>query len=547
MLPALFALTFAQIPAGTAQLVATPDRPQAAVNGEAIMFSSPPRLLQGRTMVPLVETVTFLGLPYNLSNGNLTAGRLSLGTDLKAASLDGQSLPTAANFENREGTIYIAARLLADALGARFRAGQNGEFVITASRGREEDPSLPQPRFRTDKDVYAQGEPVTFQEYSFDPTGIISRVSYTNRQAAYFTPGEVTVTLQVWNDQGKTNSARRTIRITDEVMNTPLQFALRYANPGDLLSFDSRPTPSLPRQDESADGPTLLFSDSPEQVREDGLLYRDAVEGPFRVVAYHLNAKATPGRLMTVVKNVDVKPALVKLDRTGETAPARVEGVLGQVTLMDYFASRPGTQLSLAPGESAILYLSPTIVPQSGVSLMADGTTDARLEVSLVFSGELGPAPEALLALPALAPDSNHVRGTFPQAIRRFALDLGGTLPAKAIVGDPGQDPAAAGKDVLTPADVQLKGNYGVTYDVTLRNAAGVALAISPRGGLYKGVVRVEEEGQTPLLIPLPKSGNIADPNRPLLFHRARSRTVRLQFVPASGSHLPVHLLFFRP
>lgn len=547
MLPALFALTFAQIPAGTAQLVATPDRPQAAVNGEAVTFSSPPRLLQGRMMVPLVETVTFLGLPYNLANGAFTTGRLNFALDLKAASLDGQPVATAGNFENREGTMYVAARLLADALGAKFRTGANGEFVITASRSREDDPSLPQPRFRTDKDVYAQGEPVTFQDYSFDPTGIISRVSFSNRQAAYFTPGEVTVTLQVWNDQGKTNSARRTIRITDEVMNTPLQYALKYASPGELFPFDSRPTPSLPRQDESSEGPTLLFSDSPEQVKEDGLLYRDTVEGPFRLLGYHLNAKATPGRLMAVVKNVDTKTALVKLDRAGETAPARVEGILGQVTLMDYFASRPGTQLSLDPGESAILYLSPTIVPQSGVSLMADGTTDAKLEVSLVFSGELGPAPETLLALPALSGDTNHVRGTFPQAIRKFALDLGGPLPAKAIIGDPNQDPAAAGKDVLTPADVVLRGNYGVTYDVTLKNASGAVLAISPRGGLYKGVVRVEEEGQTPLLIPLPKSGNIADPNRPLLFHRARGRTLRLQFIPASGSHLPVHLLFFRP
>lgn len=547
MLPALFALTVAQIPAGTAQLVATPDRPQAAVNGEAITYSFPPRVLQGRTMVPLVETVTFLGLPYNLANGVLSSGKLTLSIDLKSATLDGQPLPTVGNFENREGTTYVSARLLADALGARFRAGQNGEFVITASRSREEDPSLPQPRFRTDKDVYAQGEPVTFQEYSFDPTGIISRVSYSNRQPAYFTPGEITVTLQVWNDQGKTNSARRTIRITNEVMNTPLQYALRYAAPGDLIPFDSRPTPSLPRQDESRDGPTLLFSDSPEQIRDDGLLYRDTVDTSFRLVAYHLNAKTTPGRLMAVVKNVDTKNATVKLDRTGETAPARVEGVLGQVTLMDYFASRPGTQLTLAPEESAILYLSPTIIPQSGVSLMADGTTDGRLEVSLVFTSELAPAPEALLALSPLPVDSNHVRGTFPQAIRKFMLDLAAVLPAKAIIGDPGQDPPATGRDVLTPADVTLKGNYGVTYDVTLLNAAGAVLAISPRGGLYKGVVRVEEEGQTPLLIPLPRSGNIADPNRPLLFHRARSRTVRLQFVPASGSHLPVHLLFFRP
>jgi hypothetical protein len=178
---------------------------------------------------------------------------------------------------------------------------------------------------------------------------------------------------------------------------------------------------------------------------------------------------------------------------------------------------------------------------------MADAESDARVEVSLAFSGEPGPSPEAILALNPLAPDGTHVRGTFPQATRRFAVDLAGGLPAKTIIGDPAQDAPAAGRDVLGGLDVQLKGNYGVTYELTLRNAAGTALAISPRGGLYKGVVRIEEEGFTPLLVALPKSGSLSDPGRPMLFHRARARTVRLQFVPASGSHLPVHLLFYRP
>lgn len=547
MIATLFALALAQIPAGTAQLVATPDRPQAAINGDAITFNLPPRMIGGRTMVPLIETANLLGLTVTVVDKTVTAGRVVVMTDFTSATQDGQPLAISGNFEKRDGALYISARLLADAFGARFRPGMNGEFLITATKSRDDDPSLPQPRFRTDKDVYAIGEPVNFFDYSFDPVGIISRFSYTNRKPAYFNSGDVTVSLQVWNDQGKTNTTRRTIRISNEVRNTPLQFALKYGDVGDTLPDDSRALRTLTRYNEVSDGPPMLFSDSPEQIRDDGQLARDTFTGPFRVLAYHLNQRAVAGKLFVLVRNTDTKPATVKVNMAGETAPAKIEGVLGQVTLMDYLSSRPGPTLQLEPGETSILYTSPLIVPQSGLSIMLDGESDVSVETSVVFSSDSANSIPTLAALPALPMDTNHVRGTFAQATRRFDLDLGLALPAKAVIGDPTQDPPATGKDFLTGTDVSLKGNYGVGYEITLRNATGTALAIVPRGGLYKGVVRIEEQGYSPLLVPLPKSGNLADPNKPMLFHRARTDTVKLLFVPASGSHLPVHLLFYRP
>ena len=48
-------------------------------------------------------------------------------------------------------------------------------------------------------------------------------------------------------------------------------------------------------------GGTLLFSDSPEYVKESGILYRDTVEGDARVLYYHLNDTAQPKKVAVIL------------------------------------------------------------------------------------------------------------------------------------------------------------------------------------------------------------------------------------------------------
>ena len=44
-------------------------------------------------------------------------------------------------------------------------------------------------------------------------------------------------------------------------------------------------------------GGTLLFSDSPEYVKENGILYTDVVEGDVRLLFYHLNESSVNKRM----------------------------------------------------------------------------------------------------------------------------------------------------------------------------------------------------------------------------------------------------------
>ena len=86
-----------------------------------------------------------------------------------------------------------------------------------------------------------------------------------------------------------------------------------------------------------------------------------------RLLAYHLNNLGRPARLYVMARNLEARPVEVRTERLGETATTRIEGQLGQVTLLEYFASTRGATLTLAPGELAAAYASPTLSPGSAL------------------------------------------------------------------------------------------------------------------------------------------------------------------------------------
>jgi len=52
-------------------------------------------------------------------------------------------------------------------------------------------------------------------------------------------------------------------------------------------------------------GPTLLFSDSPEVVYENGILYKDIVEGEGRVFFHHVNGTRNTRKLAVLMRPVN--------------------------------------------------------------------------------------------------------------------------------------------------------------------------------------------------------------------------------------------------
>jgi PKD repeat protein len=529
------------------QLQAVVDQSAAYRNGDALTLQNPPRLVKGRTMLPLREVAAVLGQNVLGDSNQLILGRLSFDPRRLQVSLDG-SLQPGDSVALVGGVVYVSARLLADALNANLSFADDGRTLTLTALPPGGNPLVPQARFSTDKDTYAPGERVVYTEYAFDPDGsdLTSR-KWAGRQDVFFQPGTYTVSLQVSNARGLISQPyTRTIKVTGLPIDTPLGYALKYATPGDTFA-DSKVLsyPALNAQTVQAPGMPLLFSDSPEAPTSSGVLYQDTISGQARLLAYHVNALPVAARLYVVARNLENRPVEVRTDRLGETAPTRIEGLLGQVTLLDYFASSGAQTVTIQPGESVAVYASPTLGSGSGVNMMQDITASGRVELTFaMLEDNLPPTAQVLQQLPFLQPDGKHQRGTFPNAVRPIKVRLT-QLPARVVIGDGLVDPALTGTDALTGQPQRLIGNYGVLYDIQVQGAAGTAVALSARGGLYRGAMNIED-GPITQAIKLPKVGALSTPDSPTLLWRPASNQFNIDFVPASGSNLPISLVFYK-
>jgi hypothetical protein len=543
----------------TRQLVWPLDSAAGFLNGSPVSLALPSRVVGGRTLLPLAELARVLGLPLEPLEGGagMRLGRLELYPAARFARLDGRQLPLEEVGAVLDGALYVAARTLEASVGATvvFDAVQR-LLTVTVFRERPSAMGRPVARFATDKREYRLGEPVRITEYSYDPDGLpLTGKRFTGREEAYFSPGVKEISLTVTNAAGRTSEpyALR-VSVGSEALASPRDYALRFTPLGrtfvdpNVLAY---PSLSPERQDEAT---PLILSDSPETPDRSGLVYEETVSGTARIVAHHLNAMAGPARLLVLATNLEPAPVEVQAYRLGETSATRIVATLGQASLLDFLTSGGRDRLRLGPGGAAALYASPGLAPGAGLNLMADLETTGRVQLSFFFleeglfpPGAALPPLTALRSLPVLEPDGRHIRGTFPGAVRRLRLDLAAALreggaAARLILCDGQSDPALAGRDALTGKPAVLAGNYGATYLIRLENAGGTVGAIVPRGGPYSGAIRVNGA-----YMALPENGVLLRNDAPLVLYRDPPPVVEFEFVPASGSFLPVNLVFYRP
>lgn len=589
------------------QLSFSPGNTNVLLAGRTANIAAP-QVVDGRTMLPLNDTVLLLGYYLTRQGDVVSVVGANLAVDLSSNTvITGTQRGEAGNVAVVGGKVYVSGRVLAEALGGQLVANDGGSFTLVAQpkagfklpaattsstttpatpvrlglpgatpgavapaptpvftpapsstsaptssastpAATAILPAPPQARFSTDKAVYAPGERIVFTEYSFDPEGggIASR-NWTGRQDVYWAPGSYPVSLQVTNGRGQTSSSfTRTIRVQGQPGETSVSYALRYGQIGDKFA-DGRVLnyPVLSLREATPKPIPLLFSDSPEKPDQSGILYQDAVSGEARLLGYHVNGLSRPARLYIVARNLESRPVSVQVTGQGETAPSRIEGILGQVTLMDYFASSPRGSLSLPAGGMTALYVSPTLNPGHGASILQEVQSSGRISLSFVMLEDGQTLSDGVLrALPYLPLDGRHQRGTFGGADRPMSTALG-QLPARVVIGDGQHDPVITGRDSVTGNPQRLAGNYGVLYDMEFTGAAGTAIALSPRGGLYRGAMRITD-GDLTQVIKLPREGNALTPNEPHLLWRAKSDRVRIEFMPSNGSALPINLVFYR-
>ena len=114
-------------------------------------------------------------------------------------------------------------------------------------------------------------------------------------------------------------------------------------------------------------GGTLLFSDSPEYVKEVGVLYRDTVTGDARVLYYHLNDTAQPKKL-AVVLETEADLATVSVTRGAAAAPSTDYLHVGKETQIGYFDTHELNERIYVTKERPRL-----LVPTMNETLLAPG------------------------------------------------------------------------------------------------------------------------------------------------------------------------------
>ncbi len=547
----------------TRQLVWPLDSNFGFLNGSRLQFAAYSRNADGRTVLPLRELSRALGIPLEAVRdvpGGVRLGKLELYPSLKLARLNGRQVPLNDVAVVLEGSLYVVARILDQAINATVQFDSVQRLImITISRDRGVDASRPVARFTTDKREYRIGEPVRILEYSYDPNGVpLVTERFIGREDAYFSAGPRKITLTVINKNGVASDPFEvTIQILNEVLYSAKEYGLRFTPVG--RTFQDSAVLSYPQaQQFREDEPIpLLFSDSPEEPKQSGLLYEDAVNGNARLMAYHANGMSSPGRLLVWASNLESTPVSVRVSKFGATSATTVVSTLGRASLLDFLTSSGLESLNLEPTQSAPLYISNALDPGEGLNLMFDLETSGRTQLSVYFLDETLVTPSlgdlngplmlsTLRNMPALARDTSHQRGTFYGAVRKIRIDLsqiptGGAI--RQIIGDGNFDPNIVGRDVLTGDSMALKGNFGVTYRVTLENTRGTVGAIVPRGGPYAGAIKING-----VYTGLPESGTLYRNDLPVVMYRANDlNRVELELVPASGSYLPLNFLFYRP
>ena len=261
------------------------------------------------------------------------------------------------------------------------------------------------------------------------------------------------------------------------------------------------------------EGGTLLFSDSPEYVTTEGILYRDTVTGDARVLYYHLNNTDEPKKVAVVLENKYPGPNQVRVTRGGSGAPSEDYLAVGKQGQMDYWGKALDQVINLPAGGARLLQEQMNeIILQPGQLVYGayDFTTEHPVQVSVLMLSAYGDPVTAADQLPVLPKDDMKLRGTFKGMNRILTSpkvynpdeDGGVYFP----LADNLQDKYREGIDATDGSKVINVGNYGIVYKIELpvTGKAQTQYYLSPLGGVYAGAMQVRYGQSSPSMLPTP-------------------------------------------
>lgn len=396
-----------------------------------------------------------------------------------------------------------------------------------------------------------EGEAITNEKWMYRQSTQEERLAVLGKPNAFFTAGDYIVTLQIDDAYGKRSEK---IETTVHVEGTPVKSEFEHffneGQIGDRIdnfgNYNYRDYKEAEVVEESQTAGTLIMSDSPETVKALGVLYEDTMEGSGRVLIHHLNqvsSELTGGKkqkLAIVISNDQDEPVTLNLSNEAIKGPATDITRVGQKVVYDYLTGSETRSITLQPGEKQWLYLQ-TWTPNNCISGMFDVETAGKVRfiVAAITEDVTLEQVDDLERLPA---DGVHISGTFDTVALNYTLDLQGDEPTKLLLGDKGNEEWVKGVDVRTGEATFNKGNFGVSYNVTITAHEDMGIFLNSRGGGLQGAIKWDDGS----VYNVPTQGILAQVSTraAVIGTIKKGETKTFEYILPNGSSAPVLIGF---
>jgi hypothetical protein len=332
------------------------------------------------------------------------------------------------------------------------------------------------------------------------------RESTIGKPTALFYPGKFSIELQLRDAYGNLSEKKeKIVTITDEVEQSELDYKFKEGKIGTVIdnmhNFNYINYDLLQEYTVINTGAKLLMSNSPESVKQKGILYRDVVQGAGRILYHHRNMiedESEDKRLVIMIENKHDKAITVTKRREGTKGPTHDILYAGALVLKDHLNKDFYEDITIQAGQKKYLFDTGARKWHKGdtVSGMIDFYSNEEVEVTIAMvSGDTQIAEVS--AFPILPRDGIHSRGSFENADRYYTLDIDNDKPYRIMLGKPDgeMEPWMQGYDALTGQEVMNKGNYGMLYHLRLKVKEETGILFNARGNIYKGAIGFVDKG----------------------------------------------------
>ena len=318
-------------------------------------------------------------------------------------------------------------------------------------------------------------------------------------------------------------------------------------------------------------GGTLIFSDSPEYVRRNGILYTDTVSGDARILFYHLNDTGVRKRFAIIFENTSNGKAIVDITRGGLSEPNRNYFRVGKGTQTMYMQNNFKDKIELRRYERKVYQPYDDyflLNPGQLIHGVCDFFADKPVRIFLMMYPEDETALDFLDIAEILPRDECALRGTFKNMNRTLTLkkpyDWQRDGLGYILIGDNVNDKFKRGIDATDGSEVINYGNYGINYTLNFRTKSLTRFCLSPLGGYYAGALRFKYQGNSGVIQTPARRLYFGDRTPPEPSHVAQARVegislmtegtelselgnyrgqVSFEYSPPGASNLPVNIV----